>query len=104
MACPGSQTSEFGAGVSHLANPDRQNLGSVTLGGSLQAESDRWGALTPHGVLRTATDGSPADTDMGVELGQQSLGNAGDAEQAGQSWDRALMQRAAGTGTDDNTP
>lgn len=53
-------------------------------------------------MLRTATGGSPADTDMSVELGQQSLGNAGDAQQAGQSWDRALMQRAADIGTDDN--
>ena len=46
--------------------------------------------------------GSPADTDAAIEFGQQALGNRNDAQQAGQSWDRALMQRAAGIGSDDN--
>jgi hypothetical protein len=105
MAWTTSNTgAEFGAGMDHLANSGRGNDNSVTLGGGLQADSDRWNSLSPHGVLRTAMGtGSPADTNSGVEFGQQALGNRDDAEQAGQSMDRMLMQRAAGIGSDDNT-
>jgi len=53
---PGSNA-EFGAGVSPLANPARGNAGSITLGGSLQADSDRWNSMTPRGVLASATGG-----------------------------------------------
>ena len=96
---------EFGAGIDHLTNAVRSNDNSVTLGGGgLQADSDPWNSLSPHGVLRTTIGtGSPADTNSGVEFGQQALGNRDDAEQAGQSMDRMLMQRAAGIGSDDNT-
>lgn len=51
----GSQNTEFGAGVSHLTNQDRGNENSVTLGGSLQADSDRWNAMSPRAVLASAT-------------------------------------------------
>jgi hypothetical protein len=109
MAYPGSQTNaEFGAGISHMSNPGRQNIGSVTLGTDastadqgLGQTSQHWAAMTPHGVLASATGGSPADTDAGVEFGQQGLGDHSDAAMAGQSWDRALMGRAAGIGQDD---
>ena len=59
-------------------------------------------AMSPHGVLASATGGYSADTDAGVEFGQQGLGDQNDAAMAlGQSWDRALMGRAAGIGQDD---
>jgi hypothetical protein len=91
----------YGDGIGHARNLGRQNLGSITLGGSLQADSD---SLTPHGVLATTVGtGSPADTAAGIEFGQQALGNRDDTEQAGQSVNRMMMQRAAGIGSDDNT-
>lgn len=92
----------FGAGVNHLLNSGRANAGSITLGGGLQADADRWSSMTLRGVLRTATGDSPADTDAAVEFGQQAVGNHDDAEQAGQSWDRALMRTAAGIGSNDD--
>ena len=51
----GSQNTEFGAGVNHVTNQDRGNDNSVTLGGSLQADSDGWNAMTPRAVLSSAT-------------------------------------------------
>jgi hypothetical protein len=99
----GSQTGEFGAGVNHQVNAGRGNDNSVTLGGSLQSDSDRQSAVTPHAALTTTVGtGSPADTDAGVEWGQEAAGNTDDAEQAGQSMNRMMMQRAAGIGTDDD--
>jgi hypothetical protein len=98
-----STNAEFSSGVAHQVNPGRQNVGSITLGGSLQAGSDRWAALTPHGVLHTTAGGSPENTDAGIEFGQQALGNRDDQDQAGQSMNRMLMQRAAGIGSDDDT-
>lgn len=99
---------EFAAGVSHLANPGRANVGSITLGTDaseadqgLDQTSARWDSLTPHAVLQSATGGSPEDTDLTAEMGQQALGNHDDQAQAGQSWDRALMTRAADVGQDD---
>lgn len=57
-----SQTAEFGAGVAHPVNPGRQNVGSVTLGTDagiadqgLGQTSQHWAAMTPHGVLASAT-------------------------------------------------
>jgi hypothetical protein len=97
-----SQADAFMSGVAHPLNAGRANAGSITLDGGLQSDSDRWAAMSPHGVLASATGGSPADTDAGVEFGQQALGDQADSAMAGQSWDRALMQRAAGIGTDDN--
>ena len=110
---PTGANQAFNSGVAHPINSGRQNVGSITLNDTTSADqgldqtSAGWSATTPHGVLRTAlSSGSPADTDAGIEFGQQALGpgmNTGDQEQAGQSWDRALMQRAAGIGSDDNT-
>ncbi len=103
-----SQTAEFGAGVNHLTASGRGNDQSVTLTNAasgaaqgLQQDADRFMAATSHGVLASATGGSPADTDAGVEFGQQGLGDQNDAAMVGQSWDRALMGRAAGIGQDD---
>ena len=105
---PSSQNSAFGAGVNHLTASGRGNDQSVTLmdaasgaAQALQQDADKFMAATPHGVLANATGGSPADTDAGVEFGQQGLGDQNDAAMAGQSWDRALMGRAAGIGQDD---
>jgi hypothetical protein len=93
----GSQPNgEFTNGLNHMQNPARANVGSITLNSSEQS------AVGPHAVLATTMGtGSPADTDAGIEFGQQSVGNMGDAEQAGQSMQRMMMQRAAGIGTDD---
>ena len=63
MAYPGSQTNaEFGAGINHLANPGRANVGSLTLGTDastadqgLGQTSQHWAAMTPYGVLASAT-------------------------------------------------
>lgn len=60
MAYLGSATNdEFSAGVNHLTNLGRGNDNSVTLGGALQADSDKWNlatqqaATSPHSVLST---------------------------------------------------
>jgi hypothetical protein len=51
----------FMSGVAHQV-VGRANTASVTLGGSLQADSDKWNATTSHAVLRTAMGaGSPDD-------------------------------------------
>jgi hypothetical protein len=49
---PGANQS-FSAGIDHLANEGRSNLGSVTLDGGLQA-GRMDGGLSPHGVLNSA--------------------------------------------------
>jgi hypothetical protein len=105
----GSNNDAFSVGVNHLVNPGRANVGSITLNGSarmadqgLDQTAQRWDSLTPHGVLRTVlASRSSADTAMSVEFGQEAAGNRDDAEQAGQSMNRMLMQRAADIGTDD---
>jgi len=73
----GSQTNEFSAGVNHLTNVGRANAFTI---------------------------GDAAQTDMGVELGQQAVGNRDDAGMAETSMQRAMMTGAAGIGTNDNTP
>jgi hypothetical protein len=61
MAYFGSQTNdEFSAGVAHQVNPARSNLGSITLGGDLQAASGQ-AAVTPHSVLATTVGGGSQD-------------------------------------------
>ena len=57
----GSQGDAFGQGVDHTVNAGRGNDSSVTLGGSLQAVSDRWNGLTPHAVINTALASSQGD-------------------------------------------
>jgi hypothetical protein len=47
--------------VEHLTNAGHANDNSMTLGGSLQADSERWNSLTPHGVLNAATGASSHD-------------------------------------------
>lgn len=61
----GSQNTEFGAGIDHATASGRANDQSITLGGSLQADSDRWNAVTPHSVLAGAT--APGLDYAGVE-------------------------------------
>jgi hypothetical protein len=99
----------YGDGIGHARNPGRANAGNITLNDAasmadqgLDQTAQRWAATTPRAVLATTVGtGSPTDTNSGVEFGQQALGNRDDAELAGQSMDRMLMQRAAGIGTDD---
>jgi len=99
---------EFGAGVQHVTNQGRANVGSITLGTDarnadqgLAQTSDRWSALTPRGVLASATGGSPADTDAVVQWGQQAVGDRADTELAQSSVNRMMMTRAAGVGSSD---
>lgn len=99
---------EFSAGVNHMANAGRGNDNSVTLGGALQADSDRWdvesrqAAVTPHSVLSTyAFSRSTNGTD-----GQGFLPNGmflGSANGIGEGdFDKALELRMARSGSDDN--
>ena len=105
----GSQTDEFGAGINHLTNPGRANASSITMGDTasssdqgLDQTSSHWDAMSPHGVLQTALSaGSPAETDLGVELGQQAAGNEGDAAMAQQGFQRSMMMRAGQIGASD---
>ena len=100
---PTGANQAFGAGINHLVNPGRANGGSITLDGSLQADSARWDGMTPHGVLRTAqTTGTPADTGTSAELGQEAAGNADDAALVQTSMRRMMRQQAAATGSNDN--
>jgi hypothetical protein len=57
---PGANES-FTSGVEHLTNAGHANDNSMTLGGSLQADSERWNSLTPHAVLNAATGASSHD-------------------------------------------
>ena len=69
---PGANDS-FGQGVDHTVNAGRGNDSSVTLGGGLQAVSDRWNGLTPHAVINTALASSQGD-DGGFERFQRGQG------------------------------
>jgi hypothetical protein len=76
MAYSGSQTnSEFGAGINHVTT-GRSNDASITLGGSLQADSDKWNATTPHAVLATAM-GDPESSGLDMEGVQRLNGQSG---------------------------
>jgi hypothetical protein len=62
MAAIGSSHNDaFSDGLNYAQNTGRANDNSVTLGGSLQATSDRWNSLTPHGVLGTTVGTSSQD-------------------------------------------
>jgi len=111
MAYTGSQTNaEFSTGIDHLTNAGRANDNSVTLGASLQAESDRWNAesqqaaVTPHSVLSTyafsrSANGSDGQNYLpnGDFLGSANAMSEGD-------FDKSLMLRMAGNGSSDNLP
>lgn len=91
----------FGAGVNHPVNPGRANIGSITLGSGLQADSARWDALSPHSVLHMAqTSGTPADTDAAIALGRTSVGN--DGKEAAEGMTHMLLRQADRVGTNDN--
>jgi hypothetical protein len=53
-------------------NPFSHTLGGSLQDGGLQADSDRFNALTPHGVLKTALGGSQDDSSW--ELMQRAQG------------------------------
>lgn len=89
----GSQAGEFGLGVSHLTT-GRANDQSITLGGSLQADSDSWDSMTPHGVLRTALGGTQDDGTW-----ERLQRDAGGYEPG----TMALLQDQADQGSNDNT-
>jgi hypothetical protein len=102
VAYLGSQpNSEFGAGVSHLANAGRGNDNSVTLNGSLQADSDRWdaesqeAAVTPHSVLSTYNFSRSANGSDGQNyLPNGDYLGSGDGASA-DTFDKSLMLRMA---------
>jgi len=75
----GSQRDAFGAGVNHVTNPGRANDNSMTLGGSLQAVSDRWNSMSPHGVLNAAMT-----ADGQVDSPYERLGRVAGGYQPGQ--------------------
>ena len=59
---PTGANQEFGAGISHLTNPGRANVGAITLGTDasnadqgLDQTAQRWADLTPRAVLASAT-------------------------------------------------
>ena len=54
MWTPNGANAELQAGILHAQNAGHENTQSVTLDGALQRDSERWDALTPHGVLNTA--------------------------------------------------
>jgi hypothetical protein len=83
----------FQSGVNHTVNTGRGNDNSVTLDGALQADSDRWDHLTPHGVLRAAMSGSQAD-DGSFEQFQRNQGGYGPGQ-------FTTMQDQVSQGSDD---
>lgn len=91
----GSHTDEFGAGIDHLTNPGRANVSSITLGGSLQADSDRWNGMSPHSVLGT-TVGAGSDDNAYERLGRDD-----GSYQPGQMPE---LSDQITSGTNDNTP
>ena len=91
----GSQNSEFGAGISHVTNAGRGNDNSITLGGALQADSDRWNSITPHSVIHTALNASSQD-DTSFERVQREAGGYAPGSMP-------QVQDQLDQGTDDNT-
>jgi hypothetical protein len=107
MAYTGSRTNaEFGAGVNHQVNLNRANLGSI----SLAQDSQKWDAMTgqaattPHSVLSTYAFGRSANGTDGQNFlpNGDYLGNA-NGMSAG-DFDKSLMLRMAGSGSNDNLP
>jgi hypothetical protein len=91
-----NHNAEFQAGINHQVNPGRSNPGSITLAdGGLQADSDRWAAMTPHGVLNSATAGSSDDSSW--ERMQRGQGGYAPGSMT-------KMQDQIGNGTNDNLP
>jgi hypothetical protein len=92
-----NHNAEFQAGQSPLVNTTRSNDSSITLAdGGLQADSDRWNALTPHGVLNSATAGSSDDSSWERLQRDQVSGY--------QPGSMTKMQDQIGNGTNDNLP
>lgn len=104
MAWSSNGTSaEFTAGHTPLANIGRGNENSVTMGDSLQADSDRWNtetqqaATSPHSVLAPYSFSRSANGSDGQNFLPDGtyLGNA-NGESAG-NFDKSLMLRMAGS-------
>lgn len=91
-----NSNAELQAGIQHVTNPARANENSVTLDGGLQRDSDRWNALTPHGVLNTAPGASSQD-DSSWERFQREQGGY-------QPGSMPNMEDQIGNGTNDNLP
>lgn len=100
----GSQTDAFGDGLNHVVNPGHENLNSVTLGGSLQADSDRWNsdvqsvATTPHSVLAPYSFSRSASANgsdgQNFTPGYGYLGNSNG--QSADNFDKNMSLRMAG--------
>jgi hypothetical protein len=103
MAYPGSQTnSEFGAGIDHLSNPGRANVGSI----SLEQDSQKWDdmssqvATTPRSVLSMYSFSRSANGSDGQGFMPDGtyLGNANG--ESADNFDKSLMLRMAGGSSD----
>ena len=102
----GSTNDAFGAGVNHVRNPGRANVGSITLGGSLQADSDKWdaesqeAATSPHSVLSTYAFSRSANGSDGTNFLPNGayLGNSNGM--SADNFNKSLTLRMAGTNGD----
>jgi hypothetical protein len=92
----GSQTESFSAGVSHLTNVGRANLGSITLGidAGLEQTAARWDSMTPHRVLASTVGASDDNA-------YERLGRDDGSYQPGQMPE---LSDQLSNGSDDNTP
>jgi hypothetical protein len=102
----GSANDAFGEGLDYAQVPGRANTASITLGGGLEADSDRWNAdaqqvaVTPHSVLApyafsrnasaNGTDGSHFMPGYGFTGSANAM--------SGESFDQDFMLRMAGGG------
>ncbi len=105
-----SQNDAFTSGVAHQVNTGRGNDNSVTLGGGLQAASDRWNAesqqaaVTPHSVLSAYSFSRSANGSDGQGYLPNGMYLGSSNGQSADNFDKALTLRFAGGGTNDNLP
>lgn len=101
----GSANDAFGVGVNHLTNTGRGNDNSVTLGGSLQADSDRWdaesqqAAVTPHSVLSMYSFSRSANGSDGQNYLPNGMYLGSSNGQSADNFDKDLALRYAGGGS-----
>jgi hypothetical protein len=103
----GPQNDAFGAGVNHPVNAGRANDYSVTLGGALQADSDRWNAAsqqaawTPHSVLAPYAFARSANGTDGQNMLPNGAYLGSSNGMSADSFDQNLSLRMAGGGAID---
>ncbi len=105
-----SQNDAFTSGVAHQVNTGRGNDNSLTLGGSLQAASDKWNAesqqaaVTPHSVLSAYSFSRSANGSDGQNYLPNGAFLWSSNGQSADSFDKNLSLRYAGGGSNDNLP